>query len=162
MRMRSVVLSLLALVLPGAVGAYNLIIIRNFLMTLPESLEESAAIEGCNDAVIFYRIILPLSRPAMVTIGIFYAVGYWNLWFPAVIYINDKYKWPLQLLLRNVVQILDYARLGAVVDDAAMTPTAAITVKAATIIVTMLPIVAVYPFAQRYFMKGVMIGAVKG
>lgn len=153
--------SLWALILPGLVSVWNMLVLISFFNTVPESLEQSAKLEGCNDLVIFMKIIVPISVPAMVTIGMFYAVGYWNSWFPAVIYINDRSKWPLQMLLRNVIQILDFASLGDVVDDATMTPSAVVTVKAATIVATMLPILVIYPFAQRYFIKGILIGAVK-
>ncbi len=154
--------SLWALIIPGLVSSWNMLIMRNFFMAIPESLEESARIDGANDATILTRIILPVSLPVIATIGLFYAVGHWNSWFPAAIYIRDPNKKPLQLILRDLVLIhginLDASLYGR--DDIEVPPTESF--KAAVIVVTTLPIIFVYPFIQKYFVKGVMIGSIKG
>lgn len=148
-----------SLILPSLISVWNVIVLISFFESIPESIEESARIDGCNDIVIFATIILPLSLPAMATIGLFYAVGYWNQWFNAVMYINDKANWPLQLILRQIILVLD---MNSLTDDAVSNPPPGITVKTATIVTTMLPILTVYPFVQKYFVKGIMIGGVKG
>ncbi|MGO4539273.1 carbohydrate ABC transporter permease [Paenibacillus sp. 2TAB19] len=151
-----------SLLIPGAISAFNLIIIRNFFQQLPESLEESAKIDGCNDLGIFIRIVLPLSMPAIATFSLFYAVGHWNTFFNAVLYINDNTKWPIQVLLRQIVILAS----GGIGDSAAMEsdyvapPDQA--VKMAVIVVSTLPILLVYPFLQKHFAKGVLLGSVKG
>lgn len=151
-----------SLLIPGAISAFNLIIIRNFFQQLPDSLEESAKIDGCNDLGIFLRIVLPLSMPAIATFSLFYAVGHWNTFFSAVLYINDNTKWPIQVLLRQIVILAS----GGIGDSAAMeadyvTPPDQ-AVKMAVIVVSTLPILLVYPFMQKHFAKGVLLGSVKG
>ncbi|MDF2836015.1 MAG: YtcP3 [Paenibacillus sp.] len=151
-----------SLLIPGAISAFNLIIIRNFFQQLPDGLEESAKIDGCNDLGIFLRIVLPLSMPAIATFSLFYAVGHWNTFFHAVLYINDNTKWPIQVLLRQIVILAS----GGVGDSASMEadyvapPDQA--VKMAVIVVSTLPILLVYPFLQKHFAKGVLLGSVKG
>ncbi|OUS75740.1 ABC transporter permease [Paenibacillus sp. MY03] len=151
-----------SLLIPGAISAFNLIIIRNFFQQLPDGLEESAKIDGCNDLGIFLRIVLPLSMPAIATFSLFYAVGHWNTFFNAVLYINDNTKWPIQVLLRQIVILAS----GGIGDSSAMEadyvapPDQA--VKMAVIVVSTLPILLVYPFLQKHFAKGVLLGSVKG
>lgn len=151
-----------SLLIPGAISAFNLIIIRNFFQQLPDGLEESAKIDGCNDLGIFLRIVLPLSMPAIATFSLFYAVGHWNTFFNAVLYLNDNTKWPIQVLLRQIVILAS----GGVGDSASMEadyvapPDQA--VKMAVIVVSTLPILLVYPFLQKHFAKGVLLGSVKG
>ncbi|MGG4141544.1 carbohydrate ABC transporter permease [Paenibacillus algorifonticola] len=151
-----------ALLIPGAISAFNLIIIRNFFQQLPDGLEESAKIDGCNDLGIFLKIVLPLSMPAIATFSLFYAVGHWNTFFSAVLYINDNTKWPIQVLLRQIVILAS----GGIGDSSTMEldyvapPDQA--VKMAVIVVSTLPILLVYPFLQKHFAKGVLLGSVKG
>ncbi|SFF08542.1 putative aldouronate transport system permease protein [Paenibacillus algorifonticola] len=151
-----------ALLIPGAISAFNLIIIRNFFQQLPDGLEESAKIDGCNDLGIFLKIVLPLSMPAIATFSLFYAVGHWNTFFSAVLYINDNTKWPIQVLLRQIVILAS----GGIGDSSSMEldyvapPDQA--VKMAVIVVSTLPILLVYPFLQKHFAKGVLLGSVKG
>ncbi|MBB3108104.1 putative aldouronate transport system permease protein [Paenibacillus phyllosphaerae] len=150
-----------SLLIPGAISAFNLIIIRNFFQQLPDGLEESAKIDGCNDLGIFLRIVLPLSMPAIATFALFYAVGHWNTFFNAVLYINDNTKWPIQVLLRQIVILA----LGGIGDSTAMeseVPPPDQAVKMAVIVVSTLPILLVYPFLQKHFAKGVLLGSVKG
>jgi putative aldouronate transport system permease protein len=149
-----------ALLLPGAISVFNLIILKNFFQQLPDGLEESAKIDGANDLVILFRLVLPLSLPAIATFSLFYAVGHWNTFMAAVLYINDSEKWPIQVLLRSIVMLsqgwLENPEAAA---DQAVPPE---TVKMAVITVATLPILCVYPFLQKHFAKGVMLGSVKG
>ncbi|MEK3787201.1 MULTISPECIES: carbohydrate ABC transporter permease [Paenibacillus] len=151
-----------SLLIPGAISAFNLIIIRNFFQQLPESLEESAKIDGCNDLSVFFRIVIPLSMPAIATFSLFYAVGHWNTYFNAVLYINDNTKWPIQVLLRQFVILAS----GGIGDSTAMEADYVAppeqSLKMAVIVVSTLPILLVYPFLQKHFAKGVLLGSVKG
>jgi putative aldouronate transport system permease protein len=150
-----------SLLIPGAISAFNLIIIRNFFQQLPDGLEEAAKIDGCNDLSIFWRIVLPLSMPVIATFSLFYAVGHWNTFFNAVLYINDNTKWPIQVLLRQIVILAS----GGIGDSTVMesdVPPPDQAVKMAVIVVSTLPILLVYPFLQKHFAKGVLLGSVKG
>ena len=138
-----------AMIIPGLVSAWYVIIMISFFKSIPESIEESARIDGCSDISIFFRIIIPLSLPAMFTIGLFYAVAYWNSWFPAIIYLNDSKKWPLQVLLRQVIYFSEYSDIDKDVFN--VLPPPSNSVKTATIVVTALPIMLVYPFIQKTF-----------
>jgi putative aldouronate transport system permease protein len=148
-----------SLMIPGAINAFNLIVLKNFFQQLPEGLEESAKIDGCNDVGILFRIVLPLSLPAIATFVMFYAVGHWNSYFTAILYINDNEKWPLQVLVRQMV-ILAQGGMGESNQDSFNIP--AQSVNMAIIVVSTLPILLVYPFIQKHFAKGVLLGSVKG
>lgn len=150
--------SLWALIIPGAISAYNLIIMKNFFQSIPDSLLESARIDGLSELGILFKIVLPLSTAAVATIGLFYAVGNWNAFFNAVMYINDKSKWPLQLVLRQVL----FDSVSQAGSEADMVKVPLESIKMAVIVATTLPILFVYPFVQKHFIKGVMIGSVKG
>jgi len=153
--------SIWSLIIPSLMSVWYMILLSNFFGSIPASLEESAVIDGANDLWVLTRIVLPLSLPAIATIGLFTAVGFWNSWFPAVIYINDRDKYPMQTILREMLYSLNYSSvLGATIEDAKEPPSAA--VRSAAIVVATLPIVLVYPFLQKHFVKGVMVGAVKG
>jgi putative aldouronate transport system permease protein len=152
-----------ALALPGCISAYNIVIMRNFIQSLPDSLEESARIDGANDIRILYKIIMPLSLPIIATISLWTAVGHWNAWFDGMIYIRTPEKQILQVTLRRVVlegssQLVSLA--GETEDQKNLLANE--TIKAAMVIVTTLPILMVYPFIQKYFVKGIMIGSLKG
>jgi putative aldouronate transport system permease protein len=151
-----------SLMLPNAISAFNLIVMRNFFQQIPEGLEEAAKIDGCNDLRILWQIIIPLSLPALATFTLFYAVGHWNSFFHAVLYINDNMKWPVQVWLRQIV-ILSQGGVGdsTAFDSSYIVPPAQI-VKMAVIVVSTLPILCVYPFLQKHFAKGALIGSVKG
>ena len=152
-----------ALTLPGAISAFNMVIVKNFFQNIPRELEEAATIDGCSDFDIFVKIVLPLSKPVLASISLFYAVGLWNDYFNCMLYINDSSKHTAQLILRSIVILaqgfdltgsrLDFGLAGAPPEQA---------VKLATTVVTTIPILIVYPFIQKFFTKGVMIGAVKG
>lgn len=151
-----------ALILPLLVSAYNCILMKNFFLSIPESLEESARIDGANDIRIFFSIILPLSKATIATILLFNAVMYWNDYFSSVIYIQSTDKWSLQAVLRFMLTNTQQAMAQAGVNVVAQASTNAVTIKAGSIIVATVPILIVYPFVQKYFVKGVMIGGVKG
>ncbi len=150
-----------ALVLPGAIGTFNLILVKNSFQQLPDSLEESAKIDGANDLFIFSKIVLPLSLPTLATFTLFYAVGHWNSFMQPLLYINDSTKWPVQVLLRQIV-MLSQGGLGdsEMLDPSVVLP--AQTIKMASIVVSTTPILLVYPFLQKYFVKGVLVGSIKG
>lgn len=152
--------SRLALILPGMISAYNMIIMRNFFQELPEELEEAALIEGASVYRILFTIVVPLSTPVLAAITLFYAVGHWNDFFQCLIYIESRSKIVLQLLLREIVM---QSRLREYLPEEfeAVSPTHE-TVKSATVFIATLPILMVYPFMQKYFVKGVMIGSIKG
>lgn len=151
--------SLWAPILPSIVSAYNMIIMRNFFQGIPDSLEESAKMDGCTDWGVFLRFILPLSLPSIATISLFYAVEYWNTYQPALLYINDSSKWPIQVLLRQIVIVSSGMNADASTVD--IVPPAQ-SVKMAVIIIATLPMLIIYPFIQKYFVKGAMVGSVKG
>ncbi len=151
--------SLWALIIPSSISVFNMIILRTFFQSLPAGLEESAKIDGCNDVGILFRIVIPCSLPVMATISLFYAVTYWNTYMSAVLYLNDSTQWPMQVWLRQIVVLasgLSYD--GSIYSEA---PPPAQSVKMATIVVTSLPIIIVYPFLQKYFSKGALLGSIK-
>ncbi|MEC0394902.1 carbohydrate ABC transporter permease [Bacillus subtilis] len=149
-----------ALILPMAINPFNLIIIKNFFQQLPRELEESAKIDGCSEIGVFWRIALPLSKPVIATFALFYAVGIWNDFFHALLYINDSAKWPLQMVLRQVTILSDLTATNGDTMQNAVLPEQGI--KLAVIVIATLPILAVYPFLQKHFAKGMLIGSVKG
>ncbi|WP_159883753.1 carbohydrate ABC transporter permease [Paenibacillus puerhi] len=151
-----------SLIIPGAINAFNLIIMRNFFSNLPDGLEESAKIDGCSDWGILLRIVIPLSMAAIATISLFYAVTYWNTYMQAVLYLNDSTKWPIQVILRQIVILASGISADTSgFDDSFITPPEQ-TVKMAVIVVATLPILLVYPFLQKHFAKGALLGSVKG
>lgn len=150
--------SLLALILPMAVSAYNLIISKNFMATIPASLEESAKIDGANDIIIFAGIVVPLSKPVIAAMALFYGVAFYNDYFNAVLFISSRNLYPLQMLLREMVIANVSMNLNA--GMAGLTQKAEIF-KMACVVIGIIPIVLVYPFLQKYFVHGVMLGAVK-
>ncbi|NIK68046.1 carbohydrate ABC transporter permease [Paenibacillus sp. BK720] len=150
------------LIIPSMLSAWNMFLLRNFFASIDDSIAESAKMDGANDIYILFRIILPISLPALATIGLFYALSYWNKWFDAVLYINDKDLYPLQYLIQRIMNNLDYInQISADVSIPNFIPPA-LTVRLATTVVTIGPIVLLYPMLQKYFVKGLMVGAVKG
>lgn len=149
-----------ALILPGLVNTFNMLIIRNFFMGLPEDIEEAARIDGANDFRILFQIVIPLSKSILATVALWTAVGHWNSWFPCLLYIRDADKYVLQVILRRI--ILDGSSEFVNLEVSGMSQPTTESVKAATTIVTILPIMLVYPFLQKYFVKGVMVGSLKG
>ena len=153
--------SLWALILPVAINTYNMIIMRTAFEGIPASLEESAKIDGAQDFTILFRIIMPLSLPTVAVMILYYAVGHWNSWFNAMLFIKERGRYPLQLVLREILIQNDTNSMTAGASTLDQV-TIGESVKYAVIITATLPILAVYPFLQKYFVKGVMIGAVKG
>ncbi len=151
-----------ALLLPGAISAYNMMIVKNFFQGIPQDLEESASLDGCNDMGILWKIVLPLSLPVLATFGLFYAVGHWNSYFGAMIYLTDDKMYPLQLILRNIIVTAEAAAGDMSLMDPNFVEPPKESIKMAVIVVATVPIMCVYPFLQKYFVKGVMVGALKG
>jgi len=151
-----------ALVVPMLISGFNLILMKSFFESLPEELEEAARIDGASDPYILFRIIVPLSKPIIATLCLFTAVAYWNNFFNAIIYIRSDDKWPLMLYLREVIEGASALADSANTAELGSQPLTSETIKYATLILVMIPILAVYPFLQRYFVKGIMLGSVKG
>lgn len=150
-----------ALILPVAISPYNLIIMRQFFLGIPEELSEAATIDGANEIQIFTKIILPLSKPSLAAFGLFYAVSHWNSYFSGILYLNDPAKWPIQVILRQIVIVNEpNAALGGHEIMEVLPPPQ--TVQMAAILLATIPILLVYPFLQKHFAKGVMLGSVKG
>ena len=150
-----------AIILPASINTYNLIIMRTSFSEIPESLIESAELDGAGHARILAQIVVPLSKAVLAVMTLYYAVGHWNSWFTASIYLKDRGKYPLQLVLREILIQNGTMALGENADNNDKYYIGE-TIKYATIIVSTVPILLVYPFLQRYFVKGVMVGAVKG
>ncbi|MBP1988629.1 carbohydrate ABC transporter permease [Paenibacillus eucommiae] len=148
-----------ALIIPGVISSWNLIVMRQFFRSIPEVLQEAALIDGANDLTVFWKVILPLSKPAMATFGLFYAVGYWNAYFNGILYLNKSTLWPIQVLLRQIVIVEDKS---ALINDNILARPPAEMIQMAAILVATVPILAIYPFIQKHFAKGVMLGSVKG
>lgn len=149
-----------ALIIPSLLNVYNMIIMRTFFEGISEELEDAARIDGCSEWKTLLKIVLPVSKPTLASIALFYAVWHWNSFFDVVLYITDRKLWPLQTLLREVVLTMSMAELNAQMADVAAPPSSSVI--AATVMVSTVPILAVYPFLQKYFVKGVMVGAVNG
>ncbi len=155
-----------AMVIPGAINTWNLLVMRTFFMSVPENLTEAAMVDGAGELRVFWQIYIPLSMASLMAITLFYAVGHWNSYFHALIYLNSPAKYPLQIILRKIViqgivsleEFSGDAALGTNVSFNQMTQ----NIKYTVIMVAVLPILIVYPFVQKYFVKGVMIGAIKG
>ncbi|MCH7231203.1 carbohydrate ABC transporter permease [Glycomyces sp. L485] len=152
--------SLWSLIIPGLVSAFNMIVIRNFFMNLPSELIEAARIDGAGEWRIFLQIVIPLSKPVLAVMGLFYAVSYWNTYFNALLYINDSEKWPIQVVLQQYV--LAGVQIPGAYVSPDQPPPPGVTLQMAVIVLATVPILLVYPFLQRYFTKGVLTGAIKG
>ncbi|HXF62200.1 MAG TPA: carbohydrate ABC transporter permease [Caldilineaceae bacterium] len=150
-----------ALILPYAINTFNMIVLKSYFQSLPHELEESAVMDGANDFQVLYNIILPLSMPVILTLTLFYAIANWNLFLPAIFFITDGAKQPLQVILRDMIWSMQLATQTASADDyerlAGME-----ALKAASVLVAAIPMLIAYPFFQRYFIKGIMLGAIKG
>jgi putative aldouronate transport system permease protein len=147
-----------ALVIPNAIWTIELLIIKSFFETLDKGIRESATIDGASEFRILFQIYIPLSKAALASVALFFFMGHWNSFFIPLVYLNDARKYPLTIVLRDML-IYDTAKESNMEDAARMTPEA---MKNATIVVSMIPVLLVYPFAQKYFVKGVMLGSIKG
>ncbi|MGG6312349.1 carbohydrate ABC transporter permease [Paenibacillus macerans] len=155
--------NILVYILPMLINPFNMFLLRNFFKQIPESLAESAKIDGANDIYILFKIVLPLAKPALATIGLFYALGFWNEWFTATLYINNPDLYSLQYLIMKVLRGIDYAnQMNAIPGLPINTLIPSNTARMATAVVTVGPIIFVYPYIQKYFIKGLVVGAVKG
>ncbi|MEJ7839976.1 MAG: carbohydrate ABC transporter permease, partial [Thermomicrobiales bacterium] len=150
-----------ALIVPGLISAWNLIIVRNFFMNIPDELVDAARIDGANDPQIFFQMMLPLSKAVLAVIALFYGVGIWNSFFNAIIYLNDSTMWPIQNVLRQYV-LMGTSLASAEGLGVGQAPPPAETIKMAIVVVATVPILIVYPFLQKYFAKGVLTGSIKG
>ncbi len=150
-----------ALILPSCWSSWNMILIRNFFQSIPDSLEESAKLDGANDIQILFCIIIPLSKAIIATIALYFAVGFWNSWYNALLFIDDRKLQPLMLFLKNIMETKNVGASLIGSSSANQIP-ASEALRMATVVVCTLPILCVYPFVQKYFVKGVMVGSVKG
>lgn len=148
----------LVLILPGAIDTFNMLLVRNYFYSIPKELEEAAKIDGANDFQTLFRIFVPVAMPVIATVGLFYAVGHWNEWFNSFLFIDEQSLKPLQLVLREII-VDTTSSLGPTPSGK---PSFTEGVKMASIYFTMLPIMLVYPFVQKHFVRGIMVGAIKG
>lgn len=150
-----------ALIVPGMVSTFNFLIMKTYFEGIPQEVEEAARVDGCGELATLFRIVLPLSAPIMATIGLFYGIGHWNEYFKGIMYVTEKSLAPIQVVLRNMIQTPSVSQeLSLNSTNLSQLPPE--TIKMATVTVAILPIILVYPFLQKYFIKGVMIGAIKG
>jgi putative aldouronate transport system permease protein len=154
--------TLWAMVLPTAVAAWNVMIFRTFFNTIPHSLKESAFMDGASHFRILFTIIWPLSKPLLATFTLFTVVRFWNDWFQAVLFLRDQNKYPIQLFLRSLVVNLDHYLWQSLVDEGKQDIISTRQLKAAAVMITITPILCFYPFLQKYFAKGILIGSIKG
>ena len=155
--------SIWVLIIPALIQPWNMFLLRNFFNTIPDSLAESAKIDGANDMYILFKIILPVSLPALATIGLFYALGYWNEWFKAMLFIQNRKLYPLQYLIMEMLRNINFT--NEVANQAGFPQNIlvpAYSSRMATAVVTIGPLIFLYPFLQKYFIKGLMVGSIKG
>lgn len=151
-----------AIVLPGAISTYNMIIVRTYMSSLPEEVIESVRLDGANDVQILLKIVLPLSKSTLATVGLFYFVGHWNSYFAPMIYLKDKSMLPLQVILKEMIVDQNIDSLGLTSSDLKSAMPTSEMFTAASIVLSLVPVLCAYPFVQKYFVKGVMVGSVKG
>ncbi|MBD0384062.1 carbohydrate ABC transporter permease [Paenibacillus sedimenti] len=154
--------SIWVLILPSLLNPFNMFLMRNFFKSIDESLAESAKMDGANEIYIMFRIMIPISLPAMAAVGLFYALAFWNKWFEAMLYIRNEDLFPLQYLIKRILDSADFSRELAQNINLTEYTTPTLTTRLAATIVTIGPIIFLYPFLQKYFVKGLLIGAVKG
>jgi multiple sugar transport system permease protein/putative aldouronate transport system permease protein len=150
-----------SMIIPVLVSPWNLFLLRNFFKSIPDSLAESAKIDGANDIYILFRIILPLSLPGLATVGLFYALSYWNQWYTALMFIDNPDLYPLQFIIMRIIRNMTFTS-QTFAQSVGNVTIPAYTIRMATVVVTIGPIILLYPFVQKYFIKGMTVGAVKG
>ncbi|MFE5317715.1 carbohydrate ABC transporter permease [Paenibacillus sp. NPDC056579] len=151
-----------SLVIPGLVSTFNLLIMKTYFENLPQEVEEAACVDGCGELQTLLRIILPLSMPIIATLGLFYGVTHWNAYFSGIMYLSDRTLYPIQVVLRNMIQSPAISQELQVMNPIVMQTLPPETIKMATVTVAILPVLLIYPFVQKYFIKGMLIGAIKG
>ncbi|TLS50109.1 carbohydrate ABC transporter permease [Paenibacillus antri] len=151
-----------SLMIPGLVSTFNLLIMKTYFENLPTEVEEAAKVDGCGDVRTLASIVLPLSAPIMATLGLFYGVGHWNNYFAGIMYLSDKKLYPIQVVLRNMIQTPNVSQELSISNPMLLQTLPPETIKMATVVVAILPVLAIYPFLQRFFIKGMLLGAVKG
>lgn len=154
--------TLWALIIPGLVSTFNLLIMKTYFENLPAEVEEAAKVDGCGDVQTLVRIVLPLSAPIMATLGLFYGVNHWNAYFPGIMYLRDKALYPLQVVLRNMIQTPNISQELAVNNPMLVQTLPPETIKMAAVVVAIVPVMIIYPFLQRYFIRGMLLGSIKG
>lgn len=154
--------SIWVLILPSLVNPWNVLLLRNFFAGIPESLAESAKIDGANDLVILFKIILPISLPGLATVGLFYALAYWNEWYKAMLYLRTEWKYPLQYIIMQITRNIRFAEELASMGGTVTENPPAYSSQMATAVITIGPIIFLYPFLQKYFVTGLTVGSVKG
>lgn len=154
--------SIWAIVLPPAISVVYMVMMRTFFQDIPEALHESAYMDGANDWTVFRKVVLPLSLPLMATMTLFYAVGHWNSFFSALVYLNEKSKYPIQIILRSIVVEGDTNNQATEISGVSGSLIVNQNIKYAVVITAILPILVLYPFLQKYFVKGAMVGSLKG
>ena len=150
------------MILPSLVNPWNVLLLRNFFAGIPESLAESAKIDGANDLVILFKIILPISLPGLATVGLFYALAYWNEWYKAMLYLRTEWKYPLQYIIMQITRNIRFAEELASMGGTVTENPPAYSSQMATAVITIGPIIFLYPFLQKYFVTGLTVGSVKG
>ena len=146
------------MIIPGAIDTFNMLLMRNYFASLPVEMEESAKIDGANDIIIFAKVFLPLSLPMLATIGLFFAVGNWNSWYNAMLFIQRrKDLWPLQMVLRDLI-----TKVSSMIENPEARDGFSEGLTMASIFFTIVPMMCFYPFLQRFFVKGIVVGAIKG
>ncbi len=153
--------TLLALILPAAINVWNMFLLRNYFMSIPDTVIESASIDGANDFTIFTRIMLPMSKNAVLTVSLFFTLQFWNDWYLAIMLITEKELFPMQYYLFSILTSADALSSGQITDSS-IVQVPSLTVKMATTIITIFPVLFVFPFVQKHFTSGIMIGSVKG
>ncbi|NHN32504.1 carbohydrate ABC transporter permease [Paenibacillus agricola] len=153
--------SVWSLIVPVLSSGWYVLLMKGFYDSIPSELEEAAAIDGCNDMGVWLRVILPLSLPAMAAFGLFFAVAYWNTFFNAILYINDHQRWPMQVILQNMLIESTTSTGAGAAEVSAEMQIPSETIKMAAVVVATVPIILVYPFLQKHFAKGAMVGSVK-
>jgi putative aldouronate transport system permease protein len=156
--------SVFSMILPIGIHMFNMLVIKSFFQQIPSSLREAAMIDGANEIKICFKVILPLAKPVLATFSLYYAVFYWNQWWQGMLFIQDERKKPLQLFLRELINSLDISEMERqyMSLEGATANVSSQSVKMATLFVATIPILLVYPYLQKYFSKGIMVGAVKG